>query len=314
MAPAPSRGRRAVHSWGRTCGSWCLTASLLAGCGTPPPPPSSPPPPPREPTAVAPAASTDAPLAVYVEPPADHPLRSEILRGKQILEATAASLPANVGNGLRCTSCHLDGGTLPVLGWRGVYGRFPQYRSRSASIQVIEDRINDCFERSLAGAPLVHDSRPMKAIVAYMAWLSRDTPVSGGIAGKSIAQPFESLRPDEARGTRIYDAQCAVCHGPGGAGTAAGTPLWGPRAYTIGAGMARYRTAAAFIRANMPRTAPGSLSLQQALDVAAYIDSKPRPDFAGKERDWPRGGAPNDAPYRTALVPQDSPKGRTHVR
>ena len=78
--------------------------------------------------------------------------------------------------------------------------------------------------------------------------------------------------------------------------------------------MARYRTAAAFIRANMPRTAPGSLSLQEALDVAAYIDGQPRPDFAGKARDWPRGGAPIDAPYTTSFMTQDSPKGRPHVR
>lgn len=242
----------------------------------------------------APAAT-----ASVLEPSADHPLRPEILRGRAIVEATAESLPGHVGNALRCTSCHLDGGTRDVLGWKGVYARFPQYRSRSASIQVIEDRINDCFERSLAGKGLSPGSAPLKAIVAYLAWLSRDVPVSGGIAGGKITAPFESLHPDTMRGAGLFVANCARCHGVNGEGSALGTPLWGGRSFTIGAGMARYRTAAAFVHANMPRDMPGTLTLQDALDIAAWVDSRPRGDFAGKEQDWPRGGAPPDTPYPT---------------
>ena len=233
------------------------------------------------------------------EPPADHPLRAEILRGRAILDATKDSLPRNVGNGLRCTSCHLDGGTTEVLGWKGVYARFPQYRSRNDGIQILEDRINDCFERSMAGKKLPADTAPMRAIVAYLAWLSRDVPVTGGIAGGKITAPFDALHPDSARGAGIFMAQCARCHGTDGAGSPLATPLWGERSFTIGAGMARYRTAAAFVHANMPRDKPGTLSLQDALDVAAFVDSRPRRDFAGKEKDWPRGGAPPDTPYPT---------------
>ena len=233
------------------------------------------------------------------EPPADHPLRGEILRGRAILEATRESLPAHVGNGLRCTSCHLDGGTTAVLGWKGVYARFPQYRSRNDGIQVIEDRINDCFERSMAGHKLPADTAPMRAIVAYLAWLSREVPVTGGLAGGKLTAPFDALHPDSVRGAELFVVQCARCHGPDGAGTAAGTPLWGGGSFTIGAGMARYRTAAAFVHANMPRDRPGTLTLQDALDVAAFVDSRPRRDFAGKEKDWPRGGAPPDTPYPT---------------
>ena len=36
-------------------------------------------------------------------------------------------------------------------------------------------------------------------------------------------------------------------------------------------------TAAAFIKANMPYGAGGTLSLQQAWDVAAFVVSRPRP-------------------------------------
>ena len=237
------------------------------------------------------------------EPPADHPLRGEILRGLAILNATRDSLPGHARNALRCTTCHLDGGAREVLGWRGVYGKFPQYRGRSASINTIEDRVNYCLQRSLDGARMPADTAPMKAILAYFAWASRERPVTGGISGERITAPFDSLVPDSSRGAGLYQANCARCHGADGAGTPAGTPVWGERSYTIGAGMARYRTAAAFIHANMPRDLPGSLSRQDALDIAAYVDSRPRPDFPEKHRDWPRGGAPRDTPYRTAATP-----------
>jgi thiosulfate dehydrogenase len=63
--------------------------------------------------------------------------------------------------------------------------------------------------------------------------------------------------------------------------------------------MARVRTAAAFIKGWMPQNAPGSLTATEAFDVARYINSQPRPDFKGKELDWPKGGAPPDVAYRT---------------
>ena len=48
----------------------------------------------------------------------------------------------------------------------------------------------------------------------------------------------------------------------------------------------------------MPFTAPGTLTDQQALDVAAYITSRARPDFPDKQYDWPNGGAPPDVAYQ----------------
>ena len=76
-------------------------------------------------------------------------------------------------------------------------------------------------------------------------------------------------------------------------------PLWGPKSYSIGASMAREERAASFIWHNMPQSAPGSLQPQEAFDVAAFINSHPRPDSPGKEGDWPMGGAPKDVPYAT---------------
>ena len=44
---------------------------------------------------------------------------------------------------------------------------------------------------------------------------------------------------------------------------------------------------------------PGSLTAREAFDVAAFINSHPRPDSPGKELDVPQGGAPKDVPYST---------------
>jgi thiosulfate dehydrogenase len=75
--------------------------------------------------------------------------------------------------------------------------------------------------------------------------------------------------------------------------------------------MARVNSAARFIHKLMPRDRPGILTPQQAFDVATYVTSQPRPDFTGKENDWPRGGAPPDVAYstRAARAASGSPTG-----
>jgi thiosulfate dehydrogenase len=241
--------------------------------------------------------------AVPTLPEGTDPFSVEVRRGAAIVNATRDSLPGHVGNGLRCTSCHLDGGTREVLGWRGAYARFPQYRARSASVQVIEDRVNDCLERSLNGKALPADTAPMKAIVAYLAWMSRDVPSTPSEGGARIAAEFEGLTPDTGAGRKVFTELCARCHGDDGQGTPLATPVWGPKSYNIGAGMARYRTAAAFIQANMPYDRAVTLTRRQALDVAGFINGHPRPEFAGTSNDWPRGDAPGDTPYPTHARP-----------
>jgi thiosulfate dehydrogenase len=104
---------------------------------------------------------------------------------------------------------------------------------------------------------------------------------------------------DTARGAEVYRTTCAACHGPDGQGNPGFPALWGARSYSVGASMARQERAAAFIWHNMPFGKPRSLTQQQAFDVAAYINAKPRPDLPGKENDWPHGGAPKDVPYDT---------------
>ena len=81
----------------------------------------------------------------------------------------------------------------------------------------------------------------------------------------------------------MFQEKCALCHGADGQGfkDAAGVqslpPLWGPRSFNWGAGMARINTMAGFVKANMPYGQPNSLTDQQAWDVAAFVDSHERP-------------------------------------
>ena len=228
----------------------------------------------------------------------DDSLGRSIRRGRALLAHTRDSLPRLVGNALNCTSCHPDNGTRPyAMPWVGVYGRFPQYRSRSASVQIIEDRIEDCFLRSMNGRPPARDSREMRDMIAYMAFLSRGVPVGVELAGQGQRR-LSVTTGDSAAGARLYASDCARCHGQDGGGLA-GPPVWGDSSYNIGAGMARVRTAGSFIRYNMPMDRPGTLTDQQAMDVATFINSQPRPDFAGKEHDWPNGDPPPDVAYPT---------------
>ena len=227
----------------------------------------------------------------------DSTLLTSVRRGKALLAFTRDSLPNHVGNKLQCVSCHPDNGTRPnVMPWVGVYARFPQYRARVGGIQVIEDRINDCFKRSMNGKPLVPESRDMRDIIAYLAFLSSGYPVFAQVEGQSFPR-VSALQGDTTRGAATFVAKCSVCHGENGAGTDVFPALWGDGSYNIGAGMARVQTAAAFIKVAMPQTAPGTLTDQEAYDLAAYINSRPRPDFPGKELDWPKGDPPPDVAY-----------------
>lgn len=228
---------------------------------------------------------------------------ASIRRGRALLEHTRDSLPDHVGNNLRCMSCHLDDGrrllTGPLI---GVYARYPRFIDRAGAVASIEQRVNYCFTRSLAGTRLSPGSGGMHDIVSYLAYLSTGIPAGAHVRGEGTP-PLHQLAADPVRGAALYATKCVSCHGAHGQGTVQGTvaapALWGPQSFTIGAGIARESRAAAFIRRNMPNDQPGTLTDQQAFDLAAYILSKPRPDLPGKADDWPQGDAPFNVPYAT---------------
>jgi len=234
-------------------------------------------------------------------------LGDAIRRGRALVLATADSLPRFVGSNLSCTSCHLDegrrGSAAPLT---GAFARYPRYIDRTGAVVSMQERINYCMTRSLAGRRLPNESREMQAILAYLAFMSRGVPIGSHVAVESMPR-MPSGVGDTVRGAEVYSGVCARCHGADGAGLTdvptlpgAKVPaLWGAKSFSIGASMARQERAASFIRYNMPFDTPGTLTDRQAYDVAAYITSKPRPDMPEKANDWPFGGAPLDVPYDT---------------
>jgi len=161
----------------------------------------------------------------------------------------------------------------------------------------------------------------MVDILSYLAFISRDVPVGAHIAGTNgLLSMKDTLVGNIKSGEQLFATKlCITCHGPEGKGNGPIPALWGPMSYSIGASMAREERAASFIFHNMPQTKPGSLTAQQAYDLAAFINSHPRPDSPGKQDDWPMGGAPADTPYDTkghtahrppaSLVPRANPRG-----
>ncbi len=225
-------------------------------------------------------------------------LGASMRRGLALLAHTGDSLPGYVGANLRCLSCHLDGGRRPLFSLVGAFVRYPRFVERSGAVATIEDRINFCFTRSLTGRVLPAGSREMHDMVSYFAFLSSNVPPGAHVRGEGTPQ-IATLTGDSARGAALYGAQCARCHAADGAGTVVAPAVWGPRSFSIAAGMAREQRLASFIRYAMPFDRPGTLSDQDAYDLAAFVMSHPRPDLPAKSRDWPAGGAPRDVPYAT---------------
>ena len=256
------------------------------------------------------SAKAKAPFRVPKESEiTDSVMLASVRRGRALIHSTRDSLPTMVGASLTCANCHLADGTqkdaMPLV---GAYARFPQYRGRSGKVDLLENRINDCFERSMNGKALSMQSAEMRDIVAYLAFLSRGYPVGGEMEGQATPALDTKLKGDTTRGRTVFTANCTVCHGVDGQGTLAAPPLWGSKSFNVGAGMARVQSAARFIHQLMPRDKPGTLTPQQAFDVASYVVSRPRPDFPGKEKDWPHGGAPSDVAYQTLSAKPKSPK------
>jgi thiosulfate dehydrogenase len=243
----------------------------------------------------------------------DSRLSNEIRLGFRIFTNTRAEAARFTPSRMSCNNCHLNGGqrekSLPLV---GITGMFPEYNRRSGRLYSLNDRIVDCFLRSqnATGSPRAGEELPsltskeVLALAAYVTWLSQGFEVGKNPpwrgqnalpAAKLI--PVESLEP--AKGEAIFKERCTTCHGVDGQGVAVGDkkpgPLWGPDSWNDGAGAARVYTLAGIIRYSMPYLDPGSVSDEDAQQLAVFINSRPRPAFPFKDND-----------YRTEKLPADS--------
>lgn len=227
----------------------------------------------------------------------------EIAYGKELIANTAyyfgpKGVIAHSSNGMNCQNCHLNAGTA-VFGnnYGAVAATYPRMRPRSGQMEDIPKRVNDCFERSLNGHALEVDSKEMKAIVAYMEWLGKDTPKGKAPKGSGIYElAYLNRATSPSKGKNIYEAQCQLCHGADGQGQLnpqgnmyTYPPLWGANSYNDGAGLYRLSRFAGYVYTNMPLGASANrpiLSEEEAWDVAAYINSLERPHM-DISNDWP---------------------------
>ncbi|HER20537.1 MAG TPA: c-type cytochrome, partial [Chromatiales bacterium] len=221
----------------------------------------------------------------------DGKMGEAIRRGRSVFVNTGTRAAEFVGNDLACANCHLGAGrragSAPLWGAWGVY---PKYRGKNDMVNTMEDRLKGCFTYSMnarqspSGGPPPDNHPIYKDLQSYMFWLADGAPVGQKLPGRSYPELKRSDQGfDYLRGQRVYRDNCAVCHGLDGQGhkdlngRQIFPPLWGPGSYNWGAGMHRVPTAAAFIKANMPLGKRNYLSDQEAWDVAAFINSFPRP-------------------------------------
>jgi thiosulfate dehydrogenase len=235
--------------------------------------------------------------------------------GRDIIANTAIYLGpkgkvAAITNGMNCQNCHLDAGTK-FFGnnYSRVFSTYPRFRERSGAVEDIYKRVNDCLERSLNARKILDTaSREMQAIKAYINWLGQNVPKDIKPVGAGIKNlPFPDRSADPVKGKTVYIQNCQRCHGTNGGGllNADSTvytypPLWGEHSYNTAAGLFRISRFAGYVKYNMPFDAPHnarSLTDEEAWDVAAFVNTQPRPrkDF---KKDWPNiSGKPIDYPF-----------------
>ena len=230
--------------------------------------------------------STDRPFFAPPRPEdAPEDIRGEVMLGYLIMTQTDKYAGEYVGNDLTCSSCHFEGGrSLDTISLAGVGAVYPQFRSRQDYTTDLAMRTQDCFERSMNGRAPALDSQVMQSLLVYMQWISKGIPIYSKLPWALPSKLDSDHKPDAAHGATVYRDVCARCHGDRGQGTAIAPPLWGDGSYNDGGGMHRVTTFSVFAWRFMPKNAP-SLTQEQALDVAAYVNGQPRPHMESAHSD-----------------------------
>lgn len=229
-------------------------------------------------------AREDATFKNLVDPGEAPPaIRKDVKRGFQIMINTQKYAKNYVGGTLNCTNCHFAGGNTTggaqgAISLVGVATKYPNFDQSLQRVIDLPRRINNCFTRSMNGKLVPYDSKIMLALVTYFQWISKDLPIYSHIPWLGL-QKISPLEPGNAEnGLEVYTTYCASCHGDDGNGGPKTPPVWGEGSFNAGAGFNRPELLSAFIYWNMPYfdNTP-VLSEQQALNVATYILTQPRP-------------------------------------
>jgi cytochrome c len=225
---------------------------------------------------------------------------NDVVAGYRVAIQTYELVPDHVGSKLHCSSCHLGAGRDPQSAWWvGMFIAYP-------TPEKLYDRINGCFERSENGSPICNASAAataglvpcsqdpaMRGLVTYFQWLDEQwaawkerTHFSGTTPrGFPPIPPAPSGQASAASGGKIFLQKCAFCHRADGQGrylsdTYYRPALWGPHSYNDQAGLgSKLVDLAGFVHANMPYGNGGALTVDEAWDVACFIDAQARPGY-----------------------------------
>ena len=211
---------------------------------------------------------------------------------------------------MACSSCHFTGGHVPFgapfyqtpskflpdseTGLGPYFRPLGHYRS-------VEDAIIDCMRNCINASRSPDPNDPVvQALVTYIEWV-RDGVIDPAMQQDWTLLPPEAgtrlpaiegvlaMRANPIRGAGLYASQCADCHDEDGPGAGEYRedeerpripPLWGlQNGWSHGAAFFRNPVLAAYVQEHMPYEEPRTLSNQDALDIAAYINAadKPRP-------------------------------------
>ncbi|MFZ9386754.1 MAG: c-type cytochrome [Chitinophagaceae bacterium] len=250
------------------------------------------------------ADSTWVPPSLYTDRELTGKDREMVIYGEDIIAHTSRYFGprgsvAQISNGMNCQNCHLNAGRKNWgNNYSAVFSTYPKFRERSGQTESIYKRVSDCFERSLNGQAPDSTGREYQAIYAYMKWLGKEVKKGEKPHGVGIDKlKFLDRAADPVKGKLVYAEKCQNCHGANGEGQKSldgisyeYPPLWGANSYNNGAGLFRLSNFAGYVKSNMPFNQVTHenpmLSTEQAWDVAAFVNSQPRP-FMDISRDWP---------------------------
>lgn len=208
-------------------------------------------------------------------------IRENVRYGFRIFQQTQTYLPEYAGDAITCNNCHFVGGN--TLGGKnggislvGVSYKYPTYYEPEKRVISLAERINYCFTRSLNGRALTLDSKEMQALLDYLDWISYQVREIPEIPWLGLKKLTIDKAPDQENGKKIYAYRCAACHGNNGEGSEQAPPVWGDKSFNDKAGSDQLTLLSRFVFENMPHNNP-ILTEEEAIDVAGFIISKPRP-------------------------------------
>ncbi|MGF1642787.1 MAG: c-type cytochrome [Thiotrichales bacterium] len=201
---------------------------------------------------------------------------------------------------IACSSCHFTGGQVPfgtpVYQSPAKYAGLPYFRPLNYN-RDLEDSIIDCFRNCMNSDQVMSKGdQVMKDLVAYIDWVAdgiSDPAMQGNNWPNLPGHALPALDPDvatmvgaPANGRLLYNAKCGSCHskdGPGrgeyrrGENRPRVPALWGNNSYSRGAAFFNSQVLAGYIKKFMPFGKGETLSSQEALDIAVYINDQPHP-------------------------------------